>query len=243
MKINQWENRFNDSTEPQYMSKRFQEAKGQIDPEKVYTVDEAIGLAKSTSTVKFDASVELHIRLGIDPGKTDQLVRGTISLPHMTGKTKRVAAFVEADQEDLAKKAGANIVGGEELIAEIVSKGKIDFDVAVATPSMMPKVAKAAKVLGPKGLMPNPKSDTVGTDLEKMIKEQKAGKLSFRNDNGGNLHVIIGKVSQPKTEIKANFEAIMERIIKIKPSSAKGIYLKNGYLTTSMGPSIKIELE
>jgi len=225
------------------MSKRLKEAKGQIDPEKVYTVDEAISLAKTTSTVKFDATIELHIRLGIDPGKTDQLVRGTISLPHMTGKTKRVAAFVEPDKEEVAKKAGADIVGGEELIGEIISKGKIDFDVAVATPSMMPKIAKAAKVLGPKGLMPNPKSETVGTDLDKMIGEQKAGKLSFRNDNGGNLHVIIGKVSQPETEIKANFDTLMQLITKIRPSSTKGIYLKNGYLTTSMGPSIKIELE
>lgn len=224
-------------------SKRFKEVKATIDPENIYSVDEAIGLAKSTSTVKFDASVELHLRLGIDPSKTDQLVRGTISLPYASGKTKRVAAFVESDKEDVAKKAGADIVGGEDLINEIVSKGKIDFDVAVATPSMMPKIAKAAKVLGPKGLMPNPKSDTVGTDLEKMIKEQKAGKLSFRNDNGGNLHVIIGKVSQPEAEIKANYEAILDLVNKIKPSSAKGIYLRGGYITTSMGPSIKIELE
>lgn len=224
------------------MSKRMKEAKDLIDPEKTYTIDEAIELAKKTSTVKFDASIELHIRLGINPGKTDQLVRGTISLPHVTGKSKRVAAFVEDDKVDVAKQAGAEIVGGEELIAEIISKGKIDFDVAVATPSMMPKIAKAAKVLGPKGLMPNPKTDTVGPDVEKLIKEQKAGKMSFRNDNGGNLHQLIGKVSQVETEIKANYETFMEAINKAKPATAKGIYLKGAYLSTAMGPSIKVEV-
>ncbi len=224
-------------------SKRFKEATGQIDPEKIYSIDEAIDLAKKTSTVKFDASVELHLRLGIDPKKSDQLVRGTIALPYMSGKTKRVAAFVEPDKEDMAKAAGADLVGGEELVNEIVTKGKIDFDVAVATPSMMPKVAKAAKVLGPKGLMPNPKTDTVGDNLEKMIKEQKAGKLSFRNDNGGNLHVNIGKVSLENDKIKANLEAMIEAVKKVKPTAAKGTYLKGAYLTTSMGPSIKIAVE
>ncbi|MFH1142697.1 MAG: 50S ribosomal protein L1 [Candidatus Uhrbacteria bacterium] len=225
------------------MSKRMQEAKGLIEADKTYTIDEAIGLAKKTSTVKFDASIELHINLGINPSKTDQLVRGTISLPHMAGKTKRVVAFVEADKEDAAKKAGADIIGGEELIGQIIQTGKIDFDIAVATPSMMPKIAKAAKVLGPKGLMPNPKTDTVSDDIEKIIKEQKAGKASFRNDNGGNIHQMIGKVSQADAEVKANFQAFMGAINKAKPSTAKGIYLKGAYLTTSMGPSIKVEIE
>jgi len=225
------------------MSKRMQEAKGLIDPETIYPINEAIELAKKTSTVKFDASIELHLRLGIDPGKTDQLVRGTISLPYVSGKTKRVAAFVDADKEAEAKEAGADIVGSEELINEIVTKGKIDFDVAVATPSMMPKIAKAAKVLGPRGLMPNPKTDTVDTDVTKMIKEQKAGKMSFRNDNGGNVHQLIGRTSQPETEIKANFETFIEAIKKAKPAGSKGIYLKNAYLTTAMGPSIKVEVE
>jgi len=220
-----------------------QEAKGQIEADKTYPIDEAIELAKKTSTVKFDASIELHLKLGIDPGKTDQLVRGTISLPHMAGKTKRVAAFVDADKEAEAKAAGADVIGSEELINEIVNKGKIDFDVAVATPSMMPKIAKAAKVLGPRGLMPNPKTDTVDTDVAKMIKEQKAGKMSFRNDNGGNLHQIIGKVSQAEAEVKANFEAFLGAIKKAKPASSKGIFLKGAYLTTSMGPSIKVEVE
>jgi len=225
------------------MSKRMQEAKGLIEADKTYTIDEAIELAKKTSTVKFDASIELHIQLGINPSKTDQLVRGTISLPHLTGKTKKVAAFVEDDKADLAKKAGADIIGSEEMISQIVQTGKIDFDIAVATPSMMPKVAKAAKILGPKGLMPNPKTDTVGDDIEKIIKEQKAGKANFRNDNGGNLHQSIGKVSQPETEIKANFETYVGAVNKVRPSTAKGIYLKGAYLTTSMGPSIKVEIE
>jgi len=225
------------------MSKRMQEAKGLIEADKTYTIDEAIELAKKTSTVKFDASIELHIQLGINPSKTDQLVRGTISLPHLTGKTKKVAAFVEDDKADLAKKAGADIIGSEEMISQIVQTGKIDFDIAVATPSMMPKVAKAAKILGPKGLMPNPKTDTVGDDIEKIIKEQKAGKANFRNDNGGNLHQSNGKVSQPETEIKANFETYVGAVNKVRPSTAKGIYLKGAYLTTSMGPSIKVEIE
>lgn len=220
-----------------------QEAKGLIEADKTYTIDEAIELAKKTSTVKFDASIELHINLGINPGKTDQLVRGTISLPHIKASDKKVAAFVEPDKEDLAKQAGADIVGGEELVKEIVSKGKINFDIAVATPSMMPKVAKAAKILGPKGLMPNPKTDTVGDDIAKVIKEQKAGKMSFRNDNGGNLHKLIGKVSQAESEIKANFETFVEAVNKVRPVTAKGIYLKGAYLTTSMGPSIKVEIE
>jgi len=225
------------------MSKRLKEAEAQIEQDKLYPIEEAIKLAKETSTVKFDASLELHIRLGIDVSKTDQIVRGTIALPHMKGESKRVAAFVEDDKQDLAKKAGADLVGGEELVTEIVQKGKIDFDVAVATPGMMPKVAKAAKVLGPKGLMPNPKTDTVSDDLEKMIKEQKAGKLNFRNDNGANLHVKIGKVSQAETEIQANYDALLAAVKKVKPATSKGIYLKAAYLTTSMGPSIKIEIE
>lgn len=225
------------------MSKRIKEATEKFDQEQNYAIDEAIRLAKETSTVKFDASIELHIRLGIDVEKTDQIVRGTIALPHMKGASKRVAAIVEDDKVDAAKKAGADIAGGEEVINEIIKTGKVDFDVAVATPSMMPKVAKAAKILGPKGLMPNPKTDTVSDDLEKMIKEQKAGKLSFRNDNGGNLHAKIGKVSQDEGEIKANFDAMMEAVKKAKPATAKGIYLKSAYLTTSMGPSIKLEVE
>lgn len=224
-------------------SKRFQEASQEIDQDTVYSVDEAIALAKKTSTVKFDASVEIHLRLGIDPEKTDQLVRGTISLPHMQAKDTKICAFVEPDKEEVAKKAGADMVGGEELVKEIVTKGKIDFDVAIATPGMMPKVAKAAKVLGPKGLMPNPKTDTVGEDLEKIIKEQKAGKLTFRNDNGANLHLLIGKVSMDDAKIKENIEMFLEVVKKAKPAGAKGIYLKSAYLTTSMGPSIKVAVE
>ncbi len=225
------------------MSKRIKEAKAKLEEDKNYAIDEAIKLSKETSTVKFDASIELHIRLGIDVEKTDQIVRGTIALPHMKGESKRVAAIVEDDKVNAAKKAGADMAGGEDIINEIVKTGKADFDVMVATPSMMPKVAKAARVLGPKGLMPNPKTDTVSDDLEKMIKEQKAGKLSFRNDNGGNLHVKIGKVSQDEGEIKANFDAMMDAVKKAKPATAKGIYLKAMYLTTSMGPSIKLEVE
>jgi len=224
-------------------SKRFKEVSEAIDIEKTYEVDEAIALAKKTSTVKFDASVELHVRLGIDPGKTDQLVRGNISLPYMQAKDTKICAFVEPDKEDAAKKAGADMVGGEEMIKEIVTKGKIEFDVAIATPGMMPKVAKAARVLGPKGLMPNPKTDTVGEDLEKIIKEQKAGKISFRNDNGANLHIVIGKVSMDDAKIKENFTAFLDAVKKAKPAGSKGIFLKSAYLSTSMGPSVKVVVE
>lgn len=224
------------------MSKRIDEAKSLVDPKKVYTREEAIDLAKKTSTVKFDASVEVHLRLGIDPSKGDQQIRSTIILPHSVGTTTRVAAFVSADKEKEAKAAGADIVGGEELIEEIKKTGKIDFNVAVATPDMMPKLAKVAKVLGPKGLMPNPKTETVGPDVKKMVEELKRGKLTFKNDDTANVHQIIGKVSLDNKQLLENLNAFIDAVLKAKPSSSKGTYISNASLSTSMGPGIKFQV-
>lgn len=224
------------------MSKRINELKAKIDQNKLYSIDEAVKLVKETSNVKFDASVEAHIRLGIDPKKSDQQVRATAVLPHGTGKTKKIAAFVGPNDEKKAKDAGADFVYNEEDIKKIKDTGKIEFDIAVATPEMMPKIAVAAKILGPKGLMPNPKSGTVDTNVEKMVKELKAGKIAFKNDDGSNIHQIIGKVSFDENKLKKNFEALLTALTKAKPVGVKGNYLKACYLTSSMGPSVKVEI-
>lgn len=223
------------------MSKRMKDLKSKIDKTKVYGLDEALRLVKETSTVKFDASVEVHARLGINTKKSDQQIRATVNLPHGSGKTKRIAAFVGPNDEKAAKEAGADKIFGEEDMKALKDGAKIDFDVAVATPEMMPKLAMVAKILGPKGLMPNPKTETVGPDVKKMIESLKKGKLAFKNDDGGNVHVAIGKVSFSENALKENFTAFTDVLKKIKPSSAKGIYIKQVYLTSSMGPSIKVE--
>lgn len=222
-------------------SKRFAAVKSLVDKKKTYPIDEALALVKKTASAKFDEAVELHLNLGIDASKGDQQVRGVIALPHgVGGKTKRVAAFVEAAKEQEAKDAGADIVGGEELIGKIASSQAIEFDVAIATPGMMPKLAKIAKLLGPKGLMPNPKTDTVGANVTKMITEQKAGKQSFKNDTTGNIHQVFGRASFSEEKLKANLVALLEAIQKLKPSSSKGIYVLNATITTTMGPGIKL---
>lgn len=217
-------------------------AKTLVDKTKAYTLDEALALVKKTSTVKFDASVEIHAKLGIDPSKGEQQIRATVTLPHGTGKNKTVAAFVGSNDEKAAKDAGADFVYGEEDIKKIKDTGKIAFDIAVATPEMMPKLAVAAKVLGPKGLMPNPKTETVGKDVAKMITELKKGKAAFKNDDTANVHQAIGKVSFTEAQLKENFLAFFEALKKAKPQSSKGTYIKSLYLTTSMGPSIKVEI-
>ncbi len=221
-------------------STRYKKAVSGVDLKKVYPIGEAVELMKKSSTVKFDAGVEVHIHLGVDPSKSDQSVRVTMVLPHGTGKTKKVMAFVEPEKESEAKEAGADIVGGEELIAEISKSGKVDADVAVATPAMMPKIAKIAKTLGQRGLMPNPKTDTVGPAIAKLIIEQKKGKLSARNDATGNIHQIIGKVSWDAQKISENLQAFIEALRRAKPASSKGIFLKNVVLTSTMGPGIKV---
>lgn len=220
--------------------KKYAEALKLVDSKKVYSIEEAAELVKKTSTAKFDATIEVHIGLGIDPKKSDQSVRGTVSLPHGSGKTKKIMAFVSGDKEKDAKEAGADMIGGEEAIAELAKTGKIDFDIAVATPDMMPKLAKVAKILGPKGLMPNPKTETVSTNVTKMISELKRGKISFKNDTGAIIHSVIGRVSFDSSKLKENYEALMEALRKAKPSNSKGIFIKYAIMASTMGPGIRV---
>ncbi|NUM25451.1 MAG: 50S ribosomal protein L1 [Candidatus Buchananbacteria bacterium] len=223
-------------------SKRYQELIKKVDKTKVYSIEEAIKLIKETGKTKFDSSVEVHARLGIDPKKSDQQVRGAVSLPHGTGKTKRIAAFVMPDKEKEAKEAGADVVGGQELIEEIKKTGKCDFDVAVATPDIMPKMAVVAKTLGPRGLMPSPKNETITTNLKKTIGELKKGKVSFKNDDTSNVHQIIGKVSFDDKQLLENYTAFIDVLKKSKPSSAKGTFIQNVSISSTMGPGIKVQL-
>jgi large subunit ribosomal protein L1 len=225
------------------MSKRMDNLKALIKKDYTYPWDEAIKLAKTTSGVKFDAAVEIHAHLGIDPKKGEQQIRSTVVLPHGTGKSKKIAAFVTAEREKEAKEAGADFVYGEEDIKKIKDTEKIEFDIAVTTPDMMPKLATIAKVLGPKGLMPNPKTETVGPQLKKMIEELKKGKVTFKNDDTSNIHQSIGKVSFSEAQLKENLSAFIDALKKAKPASAKGTYLQSLILSTSMGPSIKISSE
>ena len=221
-------------------SKRYKELKEKME-NKVYSIDEALKIVKENSNTKFDASVEVHVNLGIDSEKGDQQVRGTLTLPHSTGKKIRVAAFVEESNEKEVKEAGADIVGGESLIDEIKKTEKTDFDVAVAESSMMRHLGKIGKVLGTKGLMPNPKSETVSDNPAKTVKELKSGKISFKADPAGITHLMIGKVSVDEKELKENFETLMEALKKAKPEKLKGVYIKSITVCSSMGPGIKVK--
>lgn len=223
-------------------SKRFLEAKTKIDPKKSYPIAEAVSLVKATSTVKFDASVDAHIKLGINTKKTDQLVRASVVLPNGTGKSVCVAVVsTNGDQIKAAKAAGADLVGDQELISDIKA-GKVDFDVLVATPEAMKLLSAVAKILGPKGLMPNPKDGTVAANAAEAVANLKKGKVSYKNDDSGNLHVIIGRASFDETKLVENFQALMDSITKSKPSTAKGTFIKSVTLTTSMGPGVKVAL-
>ncbi len=223
-------------------SKRYQELSKKVDPTKLYLVDEALALVKETSKTKFDGSVELHVRLGIDATKGEQQVRGTVSLPHGSGKTVTIAVFAEADKAKDAKAAGADVVGGTELIDEIKNTGKINFEIAIATPDMMKHMAKVAKVLGPKGLMPSPKSETVTNDVAKTVQELKKGKVAFKNDTTANVHMVIGKVSFAPEQLKANLLAAVDAIRKAKPASSKGTYLQHISVNATMGPGISVSV-
>ncbi len=213
-----------------------------FDKAKSYPIGEALELVKKFSTTKFDGSVEAHFRLGIDPSKGEQQIRAAVNLPHGSGKTVRVAAFVPAAQEKAVKEAGADLVGGDELIAEIKKTEKTDFQVAVATPEMMKSMAQIAKILGTRGLMPSPKNETVSTDPAKTVAEIKRGKISFKNDDTGNVHLVIGKVSFETDKLLANFQTVLDLIRKIKPAKSKGVYIKNISVNSSMGPGIRVQL-
>ncbi|TSC55524.1 MAG: large subunit ribosomal protein L1 [Parcubacteria group bacterium Gr01-1014_18] len=222
-----------------YMGKKYLEAKKLIDENKAYSPEEAMDLVIKTSKTKFDGSVELHFRLGIDPTKGEQLVRGNVELPHGTGKSVKIAVFtIEKTQE--AKDAGADLIGGSELIEEIKKSGKCDFDVAIADPGMMKLLAPLARILGPKGLMPSPKNETVTANIAGAVKALKKGKVSFKNDNTSNVHMMIGRVSFGKVKLVENFTVAANAIRKAKPSSSKGSYIRSVTLHAAMGPGIKV---
>ncbi len=219
--------------------KKYQEAFKLIDRQKLYDVEEAVTLLKKTATAKFDESVELSIKLGVDPRHADQQVRGTVVLPHGTGKEKKVLVFAKGDKAKEAEEAGADFIGDEDL-AEKIQGGWLDFDVAIATPDMMSIVGKLGRILGPRGLMPNPKTGTVTFDIAKAVEESKAGKIEFRVDKAGLIHVPFGKISFSEEQLNGNFNAVLDALIKARPASAKGQYIKNVAIAATMGPGIKI---
>lgn len=223
------------------MGKRLVDAKKEIDVNKAYEPAEAIALAKKTATTKFTGNVEAHVKLGIDPKKTDQVVRLTVNLPHGTGKTKRIAAFVSEAKEKEAKDAGAVMVGGEDLIKKIRETESIEFDIAVAEPAMMAKLASVAKILGPKGLMPNPKMGTVTADIGKAIKEYATGKVEFKNDDSGNIHMVLGKSNFEDEKLVANFNAFMGALKSGRPTGVKNEFIQAVTVHATMGPGIKVK--
>lgn len=222
------------------MGKRIENIKKNIDFKKTYSVDEAVGTVKKNANAKFDETIELHIRLGINPKQSDQQVRGTVVLPHGTGKSRKVAVIAKGEKINEAQSAGAEITGGPEII-EKISKGFTDFDVLVTTPDMMRDVAKLGKLLGPKGLMPNPKSGTVTFEIERTVKELKAGRLEFKSDDSGIVHAMVGKASFQEKNLVENIKSLMETIIRNKPSSSKGAYLRSIHISSTMGPGIPID--
>lgn len=223
------------------LSKKYQEASKLVEENKLYDLAEAIELVRKTSVTKFDATVEVAIKLGVDPKYADQQVRGAVVLPHGTGKSKTVLVFAKGDKVKEAEAAGADFVGSEELVAKIQA-GWSDFDVAVATPDMMGLVGRLGKVLGPKGLMPNPKVGTVTLDVTRAINEIKAGKIEYRTDKAGNIHAPVGKVSFDESKLLENVQTLIETLIKVKPSGAKGQYIKSVTLSTTMGPGVSVDV-
>jgi large subunit ribosomal protein L1 len=221
-------------------SKGYTKGAEQIDADSLYTPLEAVRLAKATNPAKFDATVEVAFRLGVDPRKADQMVRGTVNLPHGTGKTARVLVFANGEKAEEARAAGADVVGGDELIDKVAA-GWTDFDAAVSTPDLMGKVGRLGKVLGPRGLMPNPKTGTVTMDVAKAVNEIKGGKIEFRVDKHSNLHFIIGKASFSDEQLVENYAAAIDEVMRLKPSAAKGRYLKKATVTTTMGPGVPVD--
>jgi large subunit ribosomal protein L1 len=220
--------------------KRFKAAAEVVDRERLYSPAEAVKVLKSAPSAKFDETVELSIRLGVDPRKADQMVRGSLALPKGTGKTRRIAVFAKGEKAKEAEEAGADVIGDEEL-ANRIQGGWLEFDAVVAAPDMMPVVGKLGRVLGPRGLMPNPKSGTVTDDVAKAVRDIKGGMVEYRTDRHGNLHLIIGKKSFPESDLVENYAAVMDEIIRAKPAAAKGRYLRNIALSSTMGPGIRID--
>jgi large subunit ribosomal protein L1 len=223
-----------------HRSKGYRKAAELIDSTKLYEPADAIKLAKETSPTKFDATVEVAMRLGVDPRKADQMVRGTVNLPHGTGKTARVIVFAQGAKAEEALAAGADEVGTDDLVARIQG-GWLDFDAAIATPDQMAKIGRIARILGPRGLMPNPKAGTVTFDVARAVRETKAGKIEFRVDKGGNIHAPIGKVSFPIESLETNFAALMDQLVRSKPTAAKGVYIRNVAVSSTMGPGLTVD--
>jgi large subunit ribosomal protein L1 len=221
--------------------KKYRNALATFDLDSVYASSDAIGKVKAMASAKFDETIELAVRLGLDPRKADQAVRGTVALPAGTGKTVRVAVFAAGEAAQAAREAGADIVGTDDLAAEI-EKGKMDFDIAIATPDLMPMVGKLGRALGPRGLMPNPKTGTVTNDVGRAVTEFKGGKVEYRTDRYGNVQVPIGKVSFDPADLDRNFAAVMEELQRARPSSAKGRYVKKISVSSTMGPGVKVDI-
>jgi large subunit ribosomal protein L1 len=221
-------------------NKRYKAASEKVEVEKAYTIEEGFNLAVETSTAKFDEMLDLAVRLGVDPRHADQMVRGTVVLPNGLGRDVRVLVFAKGEKEQEAKDAGADFVGSDDML-EKVKGGWLDFDKVVATPDMMGQVGKLGKVLGPRGLMPNPKTGTVTMDVKKAVTELKAGKVEYRVDKAGNIHVSLGKASFGAVKLKENFGSLMESVLKAKPTSSKGQYLKGVFISSTMGPSVRLD--
>lgn len=221
-------------------SKGYRKAAEQVDRDRLYPPAEAVALAKQTSGVKFDATVELALRLGVDPRKADQMVRGTVNLPHGTGKTVRVIAFAAGDKATEAMEAGADEVGSDDLVARI-QEGWLEFDAAIATPDQMAKIGRIARILGPRGMMPNPKTGTVTMDVARAVSEIKGGKITFRVDKHANLHLILGKSSFTVDQLVENYTAAVDEVVRLKPAASRGRYLKKATIATSMGPGIPVD--
>ncbi|MCK5598164.1 50S ribosomal protein L1 [bacterium] len=223
------------------MSKRVKTYKSEIDSEKAYPLDEAIELLKKFHQVKFDETVEYHANLGVDPKYAEQMVRGTLSLPAGTGKVVKVCVITSGENVKIAEDAGADIVGGDDIIEKIQKENFLEFDIVVASPDMMRNISKVARILGPRGLMPNPKLGTVTKDISKAVTEFKAGKIEYKVDKLGNMHLPLGKISFDNDKIKENFIAAHKEIVKAKPATLKGVYLRSLYLSSTMGPGIKVD--
>jgi large subunit ribosomal protein L1 len=220
--------------------KKYVDASRRFDRDRLYPPDEALDLVRSLANRNFDETVEVTFRLGIDPRKADQMIRGTVSLPHGTGKDVRVAVFAAGDAAREAQEAGADVVGADDLVAR-VQDGFLDFDVAIATPDVMSQVGRLGRILGPRGVMPNPKTGTVTTDVAKTVAEFKAGKVEYRTDRHGNVHVPTGKASFDRDALAANFRAVLDEILRAKPAAAKGRYVKSITASSTMGPSVRID--